>query len=97
MLGLWLLIRVSDEKRQELVQSLSSFYAGSSEKPWRRFILQDLYDESLVGWLGYWRTEGALLSFLDSATFHAMKGAADTLGRLEDVQRLSLHALRERS
>ena len=97
MRGLWVLTRVSEDKRQELVQSLSSFFAEPSVRPYRRFIFQDLNDESLVGWLGYWREGEQLEGFLESPTFHALKGAAETLGHLEEVQRLTLDPLCDRA
>jgi hypothetical protein len=93
MLGLWLLTRVSDEKRQEMVQSLGSFFAEQAIRPHRRFILQDLSDESLIGWLGYWRTREGLDLFLASPTYRALRGAAETLGNLEEVHRLDMEAV----
>ena len=89
MLGLWVLTRVEDHKRQELIQSLSAFIPEPSMRPSRRFILEDVNDESLVAWLGYWRSDGELDEFLASPTFQAMKGAADTLGHLEEVRQLN--------
>ena len=96
MLGLWVLTRVSDEKRQELVQALNSFVAASTMRPCRRFVLEDLNDENLVGWLGYWRTGAELEGFLGSETFRAIKGAVETLGHLEEVQHLTLHSVETR-
>jgi len=93
MQGLWLLAKVPHDKRQEMIQSLSAFIAASEVRPFRRFILQDFSDDSLIGWLGYWRTPEALEQFLESPTYHALKGAAETLGRVEEIQRLSLQSL----
>lgn len=93
MLGLGILTRVSDDKRQELLQSLSAFYAEPAIKPSRRFVVQDVHDDNLVGWLGYWRTEEQLAGFIASPTFQTLKGAIDTLGRLEQLQKLTLEAL----
>ena len=94
-MGLWVVTRVSDEKRQELVQSLSAFMAEASMRPCRRLILQDLNDDNLVAWLAYWRTGEELERFLGSATFRAIKGAAETLGHVEDVHRVVLHSVVE--
>lgn len=94
MRGLWLLIRISDEKRQEMVQALGSLFAEKAIRPYRRLILQDLNDENLLGWLGYWRTHEALEQFLASPSFRAVKGAAVTLGKLEEVQRLRMAPIR---
>lgn len=93
MQGLWILTRVSDDKRHEMVQSLSAFRAEQAMRPHRRFVLQVLDDENLVAWLGYWRHEEGLDRFLASATFRAIKGAADTLGHLEEIQRLNVCSL----
>ncbi len=87
--SLWtlrLMVRVPSNKRQEVIQALSSFVAEAPLKPFRRLILQDLSDDSLICWMGDWHSREALSQFLGSQTYHAIKGAAQVLGQLEEVR-----------
>ena len=80
------LVRVPSEKRQELVQSLSSFIPEKSARPYRRLLFRELNDENLVCWMGEWRGQAELDLFLASETYRALKGAATVLGHLEEVR-----------
>ena len=86
MWALRLMVRVPPNKRQELTQALNSFIAEREERPFRRFIMQDLSDENLICWIGDWRSHEALERFLSSETYRALKGAGQVLGTLEEVQ-----------
>ncbi len=86
MWALRLMVRVPPNKRQELTQALSSFIAEREERPFRRFIMQDLSDENLICWIGDWRSQESLERFLSSETYRALKGAGQVLGTLEEVQ-----------
>lgn len=80
------MVRVSPEKRQELVQSLSAFIPEREARPCRRLLFHDLHDEDLVCWMGDWREPADFERFLCSETYRALKGAAIVLGELEEVQ-----------
>ncbi len=84
--ALRLMVRVRSNKRQELIQALSSFVAEQTVKPVRRLILQDLSDDGLICWMGDWHSREALNRFLRSQTYHAIKGAAQVLGQFEEVR-----------
>ncbi len=86
------LVRVPPDKRQELVQSLSSFIPEQAARPCRRLLFQELNDENLVCWMGEWRERAALDRFLSSETYRALRGAATVLGHLEEVQLVELSA-----
>jgi quinol monooxygenase YgiN len=86
MITLRFLVRVPPEKRQELVQSLSSFIPEKSARPCRRLLFQELNDENLVCWVGEWQGQAELDLFLASETYRALKGAATVLGHLEEVR-----------
>ena len=86
MWALRLMVRVPPNKRQELTQALNSFIAEKEERPFRRFIMQDLSDENLICWIGDWRSQESLERFLSSETYRALKGAGPVLGTLEEVQ-----------
>ena len=86
MVTLRFLVRVPPDKRQELVQSLSSFIPEKAARPCRRLLFQELNDEDLVCWMGEWRERANLDRFLSSETYRALRGAATVLGQLEEVQ-----------
>ena len=86
MWALRLMVRVSPNKRQELTQALNSFIAERDERPFRRFIMQDVSDENLICWIGDWRSQESRERFLSSETYRALKGAGQVLGTLEEVQ-----------
>ena len=95
--ALRLMVRVPSNKSQELIQALSSFVAEQPIKPFRRLILQDLSDESLVCWMGDWHSREALDRFLNSHTYRAIKGAAQVLGQLEEMRFIECPSDSERS
>ena len=86
MVALRLLVRVTADKRQELIQSLSSFVADESIRPYRRLVLQDLSDENLICWMGEWHRDEDFCAFRRSETYRALRGAAQVLGILEEVE-----------
>lgn len=86
MVTLRFLVRVPPDKRQELIQSLSSFIPEKSARPCRRLLFQELNDENLVCWMGEWRGRADLERFLASETYRALKGAAAVLGHMEEAQ-----------
>ena len=86
MITLRFLVRVPPDKRQELIQSLSSFIPEKSARPYRRLLFQDVNDEDLLCWMGEWREPADLDRFLSSETYRALRGAATVLGHLEEVQ-----------
>jgi hypothetical protein len=91
MLGLLVTVRVSDEKRLELIQAMSVF-ATNNEGAWpaRRNLMHDVNDVGHVCWLGRWRTPEAREAFLRSGAYDGLIGAARVLGHLEEVQLLCL-------
>ena len=90
MVTLRFLVRVPPDKRQELVQSLGSFFPEKSARPIRRLLFQELNDEALICWMGEWRERADLERFLSSETYRALRGAATVLGHLEEVQLVEL-------
>ena len=86
MMTLRFLVRVQHDKRQELIQSLSSFIPEKSARPRRRLLFQELNDEDLICWMGEWAERADLERFLSSETYRALKGAAAVLGNMEEVQ-----------
>jgi len=86
MVTLRFLVRVPPDKRQELVQALSSFMPEKSARPFRRLLFQELNDEALICWMGEWREHAELERFLSSETYRALRGAATVLGQLEEVR-----------
>jgi hypothetical protein len=81
-----LMVRVPVNKRQELIQALSSFVADEQVRPFRRLVMQDLNDESLICWVADWHSRECLNRFLESPTYRVLKGAAQVLGALEEVR-----------
>ena len=90
MVTLRFLVRVPLDKRQELVQSLSSFIPEESARPFRRLLFQEINDEALVCWMGEWRERGDLARFLSSETYRALRGAATVLEHLEEDELVEL-------
>ncbi|TDI37621.1 MAG: hypothetical protein E2P02_22355 [Acidobacteria bacterium] len=90
MVTLRFLVRAPRDKRQELVQALSSFIPEESARPFRRLLFQEINDEALVCWMAEWRERADLEHFLSSETYRALRGAATVLGHLEEVQLVEL-------
>ena len=86
MVMLRLLARVPAENRQEFVDSLKTLSATIEAGECRKLILEDVTDDTLFCWMGDWAAEEELESFMKSDTFRALRGAAQVLGTLEDVQ-----------
>ena len=91
------MVRVPANKRQELIQALGSFVADEGVRPFRRLVMQDLNDESLVCWVGDWHSQECLTRFLESQTYRVLKGAAQVLGTLEELRLVEYPPESERS
>lgn len=84
MFSLRLLARVPSEKRQEFLESLTTLTAKEGGLC-RRLLLKDVTDETLYCWMGDCDSAEELQTFMSSDTFRAIRGAAQVLGTLEDV------------
>ena len=93
MVGMLLFTRVANGKRQELVQAFNALIAEERIRPCRRLVMEDVNDQSVVCWLGYWREQEALDAFVASETFRALKGAAEVLGTLQSIELIASQSL----
>ena len=57
MVGMLIFTRVADGKRLELLQAFNALIAEERIRPYRRFVMEDVSDQSVVCWLGYWREQ----------------------------------------
>ena len=85
MWSLRMVARIPPDKRLEFTQSVQSLLRGERERFRRTLVLQDVDDRSLFCWMADGEAPEGLAAFLDSSTFHALKGAAEVLGTVEDV------------
>ncbi len=86
MWSLRLVARIPPDKRLEYTQSVQSLLRGQESPVHGALVLQDVDDRSLFCWMADGEASEGLRSFLDSATFHALKGAAEVLGSIEDLR-----------
>ena len=80
-----LVARIPPDKRLEYTQSVQSLLRGERSRFRRTLVLQDVDDRSLFCWMADGEAPEGLAAFLDSSTFHALKGAAEVLGSVEEV------------
>ena len=85
MWSLRLVARIPPDKRLEYNQSVQSLLRGERSRFRRTLVLQDVDDRSLFCWMADGEAPEGLAAFLDSSTFHALKGAAEVLGTVEEV------------
>ena len=86
MWSLRLVARVPPDKRLEFTQSVQSLLRGKESHFRRTLVLQDVDDRSVFCWMADGEEAGGLESFMDSPTFRALKGAAEVLGTIEELQ-----------
>ena len=79
-----LVARIPPDKRLEYTQSVQSLLRSERGLFRRTLVLQDVDDRSLFCWMVDGETPGGLRTFLDSSTYHALKGAAEVLGAVEE-------------
>ncbi len=84
MWSLRLVARVPPDKRLEFTQSVQSLLRGKEAHCRRTLVLQDVDDRSLC--MADGEAPEGLRAFLDSSTFHALKGAAEVLGSIEELR-----------
>jgi hypothetical protein len=80
-----LVARIPPDKRLEYTQSVQSLLRGERSCFRRTLVLQDVDDRSLFCWMADGEAPEGLAAFLESSTFHALKGAAEVLGTVEEV------------
>ena len=78
-----LVVRVPPDKRQEFVLSTHEL-VGAESGLLRVMLLQDPDDSDLFCWMA--DGDGEPDSFMSSPGFRAMKGAAEVLGKLEELR-----------
>ena len=93
MFSLRLVARVPPDKRLEFTQSVQSLLRGKEAHFRRTLVLQDVDDRSLFCCMADEEAPEGLRAFLDSSTFHALKGAAEVLGSIEELRILEGDAL----
>jgi hypothetical protein len=86
MWSLRLVARIPPDKRLEYTQSVQSLLRGQESPVEGALVLQDVDDRSLFCWMADGEAPEGLRSFLDSSTFHALKGAAEVLGSIEELR-----------
>ena len=85
MWSLRLIARVPPDKRLEFTHSVQCLLREQGLPFRRTLVLQDVDDRSVFCWMADGEAPEGLRAFLDSSTFHALKGAAEVLGTIEDV------------
>ena len=83
MWSMRLVARIPPDKRLEYTQSVQSLLRAERDRFRRTLVLQDVDDRSLFCWMADGEAPDGLAAFLDSSTFHALKGAAEVLGSVE--------------
>ena len=85
MWSMRLVARIPPDKRLEYTQSVQSLLRGERGRFRRTLVLQDVDDRSVFCWMADGEAPEGLADFLDSSTFHALKGAAQVLGTVEEL------------
>lgn len=88
MWSLRLVARIPPDKRLEFTQSVQSLLRGQGSPVHRALVLQDVDDRSVFCWMADGEEAGGLETFMGSPTFRALKGAAEVLGTIEELQAL---------
>jgi hypothetical protein len=88
MWSLRLVARIPPDKRLEFTQSVQSLLRGEESPIQRALVLQDVDDRSVFCWMADGDEAGGLATFMGSPTFRALKGAAEVLGTIEELQAL---------
>ena len=88
MWSLRLVARVPPEKRLEFTQSVQTLLRTERARFRQTLVLQDVDDRSIFCWMADGDASGGLQSFIGSASFHALKGAAEVLGTIEELRML---------
>ena len=88
MWSLRLVARIPPDKRLEYTQSVQSLLRGQESPVHGALVLQDVDDRSLFCWMADGEEAGGLETFMGSPTFRALKGAAEVLGTIEELQAL---------
>ena len=83
-----LVARIPPDKRLEFTQSVQSLLRGQESAVQRALVLRDVDDHSVFCWMADGEEEGGLETFMGSPTFRALKGAAEVLGTIEELQAL---------
>ena len=86
MWSLRLVARIPPDKRLEYTQSVQSLLRGQESPVHGALVLQDVDDRSLFCWMADGEGAGGLETFMGSSTFHALKGAAEVLGTIEELR-----------
>jgi len=86
MWSLRLVARVPPDKRLEFTQSVQSLLRAKDSQLRRTLVLQDVDDRSVFCWMADGEDAGGLAAFMDSATFRALRGAAEVLGTIEELR-----------
>jgi hypothetical protein len=84
--SLRLVARIPPDKRLEFTQSVQSLLRGHDSPVDHALVLQDVDDRSLFCWMADGEDAEGLESFMHSPTFHALKGAAEVLGTIEELR-----------
>jgi quinol monooxygenase YgiN len=87
VVGIEILLHVTDRKRTEFLQAVSSLRAGESEEGLLlREAYEDLSEPGRFLWVEHWRDPELLQAHVRSERHRALLGAIRVLGRLEDVR-----------
>lgn len=86
MWSLRLVARIPPDKRLEFTQSVQTLLRAEKDRFCRTLVLQDVDDRSLFCWMADGEGPEGLAAFLDSSTYHALKGAAEVLGSIEELR-----------
>lgn len=85
MWSMRLVARIPPDKRLEYTESVCSLLRSERTRLCRSLLLQDVDDRSRFCWMADGEAPGSLAAFLQSSTFHALKGAAEVLGTVEEL------------
>jgi hypothetical protein len=81
-----LVARIPPDKRVEFIHSAQSLLRAERTHFRRTLVLQDVDDRSVFCWIADGEAPEGLRAILDSSTLHALKGAADVLGTVEELR-----------
>ena len=81
-----MVVRVPSGKHSEFVQSGRALLTEELLHRHSARLLQDVGDEDVYCWLADASTRVELTALVESATFHAVRGAAQALGEVEEIR-----------
>ncbi len=85
------MVRLRPEKRGEFAKAAQTFLSEAPADLSRRHVLQDVNDQMLFVCVADGDEPQELADFMGSGVFRALRGAAETLGQIEETHVLWAH------